>query len=82
MQDLLLLTQRIATASPAFEGITAPPGKELILADDPLDFAEKACNIASGVIDGQVLGQAARQYVLAHYSRSAQMSKFDALLGD
>lgn len=80
--EAMAMARPIVTASPAFEGITATPGKELILADDPLDFAEKACNIASGLIDGQALGQAARQCVLAHYSWSAQMSKFDALLGD
>jgi len=79
--EAMAMARPIVTASPAFEGITAIPGKDLIVADDPQDFADKACKIALGEIDGRALGQAARQCVLAHYSWAAQMSKFDALLG-
>jgi len=80
--EAMAMARPIVAAPPAFEGITAIPGKDLIVTNDPEDFADKACKIARGEIDGRALGQAARQCVLSHYSWAAQMSKFDALLGD
>ena len=79
--EAMAMARPIITASPAFEGITATPGKDLILADTPEQFADMACKVALGEIDGRALGLAARQCVLAHYSWPAQMSKFDALTG-
>ena len=78
--EAMAMARPVITASPAFEGITATPGKELIVADDPEDFADMACKIALGEIDGGAIGRAARQCVLANYSWLAQMSKFDALV--
>lgn len=78
--EAMAMARPVITASPAFEGITATPGKELLLADDPQDFASAACQVALGEINGKAIGQAARQCVLAHYSWDAQMSKFDELI--
>lgn len=76
----MAMARPVITASPAFEGITATPGMELILADDPKSFADAACKVARGEIDGRSIGRAARQCVLSHYSWPAQMAKFDALI--
>ncbi|MEQ1889847.1 MAG: TIGR03087 family PEP-CTERM/XrtA system glycosyltransferase [Alphaproteobacteria bacterium] len=78
--EAMAMARPVITASPAFEGITATPGKELIVADDPEDFADMACKVALGEIDGHAIGRSARQCVVAHYSWAAQMSKFDALV--
>lgn len=78
--EAMAMARPVITASPAFEGITATPGKELILADDPKSFAEAACGVVKGEIDGHSIGRAARECVLANYSWHAQMSKFDTLM--
>lgn len=79
--EAMAMARPVVTASPAFEGIKAVPGKELILADQPEDFASAICAVAGGEIDGHAIGKAARQCVLAHYSWDAQMTKFDTLIG-
>lgn len=78
--EAMAMARPVVTASPAFEGIKAAPGRELILADDPESFASAVCRVISGEIDGRTIGQAARDCVLAHYSWDAQMTKFDPLL--
>ena len=79
--EAMAMARPIVTATPAFEGIQATPGKELLLADDPDQFASLACQIATGEIDGQAMGDAARRCAMAKYGWAAQMARFDPLVG-
>lgn len=79
--EAMAMARPIVTTTPAFEGIQAVPGKELLLADAPDRFASLACQIATGEIDGKALGNAARRCAMSHYSWAAQMTRLDPLLG-
>jgi sugar transferase (PEP-CTERM/EpsH1 system associated) len=64
----------------ALEGIEAEPGSELLLADDAAGFAAKTCEVLEGVIDGRVLGDAARRRVELAYGWQSNLVSFGRLL--
>jgi|GEM_PF-220092 len=53
------------------DGITAVPGRDLLLADTPHDFAARVCEILRSPLLGRRLGERAREFVLAVHSEDA-----------
>jgi glycosyltransferase involved in cell wall biosynthesis len=53
------------------DGITAVPGRDLLLADTVRDFAARVCEILRSPLLGRKLGERAREFVLAEHSESA-----------
>jgi sugar transferase (PEP-CTERM/EpsH1 system associated) len=77
--EAMSLGKPVIVTSGALEGIEAEPGRELILADTPEDFAAAAIRLASNG-DPTAIGAAARQRVLKDYDWSARLSRYDSLL--
>jgi sugar transferase (PEP-CTERM/EpsH1 system associated) len=72
--------EQIVIASPqALEGIGALPGKELLVAKDENEFADKIIRLLREV-PGREIGRAARIRVLNDYSWKRSMERVDALL--
>lgn len=64
--------------SGALEGIDAEPGREVILADDTQSFAAACANLDPATATR--IGAAARQRILADYSWTARLARFDDVL--
>lgn len=72
--------EQIVVASPqALEGIGALPGKELLVAKDENEFADKIIRLLREM-PGREIGRAARIRVLDDYSWKRSMERVDALL--
>ncbi|MCX5800462.1 MAG: glycosyltransferase [Candidatus Eisenbacteria bacterium] len=50
------------------DGITAVPGRDLLLADTPRDFAAGVCEILRSPLLGRRLGERAREFVVGEHS--------------
>jgi glycosyltransferase involved in cell wall biosynthesis len=53
------------------DGIAAVPGRDLLLADTPHEFAARVCEILRSPLLGRRLGERAREFVLAEHSENA-----------
>lgn len=72
---------RPVVASPAaFEGIDAVPGEHLQVAHG-YDMANAVLHLLTHPEDGEVLGRAAREHVIARYDWEAQLRGLDSLIG-
>lgn len=72
---------RPVVASPAaFEGIDAVPGEHLLVAQG-YDMANAVSHLLANPDDGEVLGRAARQHMIARYGWDAQLSLLDPMIG-
>ena len=72
---------RPVVASPAaFEGIEAVPGEHLIVAQG-YDMANAVSHLLATPADGEVLGRAAREHMVARYGWEAQLGALDAMIG-
>lgn len=71
---------RPVVATPeAFEGISATPGRDLLVASGPEAFAAAVSAVLDGAHPG--LGAAARKTVLAGHDWAATLAPLDAMLG-
>jgi len=61
----------IVSTSVGMDGITAVPGKDLLLADTAHEFAARVCEILRSPLLGRRLGERAREFVVAEHSESA-----------
>lgn len=78
--EAMALGKPVVVTSGTLEGIQAEPGRDLILADEEDAFAEVAGRLVSGA-EAAALGAAARRCVLGNHSWSANLRRFDSLLG-
>ena len=86
MQNKLI--EYLASAKPtvatsvANEGIGAIPGKHLLIADHPDKFANAIIELLRDPIFRERLGQAAREFVLAHWTWEAHFLKLEEAFYD
>ncbi|SFU51747.1 sugar transferase, PEP-CTERM/EpsH1 system associated [Nitrosomonas eutropha] len=77
--EAMAMQKLVVVSMQAMEGIHATPGKELVVAGEAGDFADRVLFLLDS--DDQVtMGQAARNRVLRDYTWSANLSQIDALL--
>jgi sugar transferase (PEP-CTERM/EpsH1 system associated) len=76
--EAMAMGRPVVLTADALEGITAEPGREVILADTPEAFAA-ACRLAAGA-DGRAIGAAARNRILRDYDGATTLNRFDDLL--
>ena len=82
--EAMAMARPVVLTSGALEGIEAQPGREVILADTPADFAA-ACVRCAGVdedatSDASSIGLAARTCILRDYDWDVRLRRFDDLL--
>jgi sugar transferase (PEP-CTERM/EpsH1 system associated) len=79
--EAMAMARPVIVTSDALEGIAARPDIELLLADTAEAFAATAHLLAANVMQGQRIGEAARQRVVTDYSWEGRLGAFDRLLG-
>jgi sugar transferase (PEP-CTERM/EpsH1 system associated) len=76
--EAMAMEQTVIASPQALEGIGALPGKELFVAKDESEFADKIVSLLE--MPGREIGRAARIRVLDDYSWKKSMERVDALL--
>jgi hypothetical protein len=73
------MARPVVATTAAFEGVRAEPGRDLLVADSPEDFAAAV----AAVLDGAhgALGEHARAAMLAGHEWAATLTPLDAMLG-
>jgi glycosyltransferase involved in cell wall biosynthesis len=74
----MAMEQTVIASPQALEGIGALPGKELFVAKDESEFADKIISLLE--MPGREIRRAARIRVLDDYSWKKSMERVDALL--
>lgn len=77
--EAMAMQKLVVVSMQAMEGIHATPGKELVVAGEAGDFADRVLFLLDSD-DQATMGQAARNRVLRDYTWSANLSRIDALL--
>jgi polysaccharide biosynthesis protein PslH len=77
--EAMAMAKPVVLTADALEGISAEPGREVILAETTEDFAAACCRLAA-TADGDAIGAAARRRILRDYDESTALSRFDDLL--
>ncbi|WP_291298695.1 TIGR03087 family PEP-CTERM/XrtA system glycosyltransferase [Elioraea sp.] len=77
--EAMAMARPVVATTGAFEGVRAVPGRDLLVADAPSDFA----GAVAAVLDGAhpALGAAGRAAMLAGHDWSATLAPLDAMLG-
>lgn len=76
--EAMALGRPVVASSPAFEGVRAVPGRDLLVADGAEAMAQAILEVIAGQHPG--LGVAARLRILQTYTWSATLSRLDACL--
>jgi sugar transferase (PEP-CTERM/EpsH1 system associated) len=77
--EAMAMEQTVIASPQALEGIGALPGKELLVAKDESEFADKIIRLLREM-PGREIGRAARSRVLDDYSWKKSMERVDSLL--
>jgi glycosyltransferase involved in cell wall biosynthesis len=77
--EAMAMARPVVLTSDALEGITAEPGREVILAETTEAFAGACCRLAT-TAEGEAIGAAARCRILLDYDGTMALSRFDDLL--
>lgn len=78
--EAMAMGKPVIVTSGALEGITAMPGRDIVLADDAENFARAAVRLIDGKDEAEALGAAARQLVVDRYNWNACLSGFDRIM--
>ena len=78
--EAMAMAKTVVVSPAALEGLEASPDTELLLADNPAQFAEQVCAVFNG--QRPDLGPAARLQVLSRYNWEINLSTIDALLAN
>ena len=77
----MAMAKTVITSSMGFEGITARPAKDLIIADSADDYAAAVIEVLQEKRDTATMGERARQLVLDAYSWDANLAVLDRIIG-
>ncbi|MGC9270231.1 TIGR03087 family PEP-CTERM/XrtA system glycosyltransferase [Acidiphilium sp.] len=76
--EAMAMARPVLATPAAFTGITADPGRDLLVAATPVDWARHAIAVLAG--DHPEMGARARAAVLRHHSWAQTLAPLDALL--
>jgi sugar transferase (PEP-CTERM/EpsH1 system associated) len=77
--EAMAMARPVVATPEAYEGITALPGRELVLADGAEAFADAVIRVLDDP-DASAMGEAARQRAVTAYAWPAKLAQFDHLL--
>jgi sugar transferase (PEP-CTERM/EpsH1 system associated) len=80
--EAMAMGKPVICTSNAFEGITAQPDRDLLVYDEPVDFAGQIVTLLAHPERCQQLGRNARLCMERHYSWDSQLSVLDPFLSD
>jgi glycosyltransferase involved in cell wall biosynthesis len=78
--EAMAMGKAVVSTSMGAEGLPVQHGKNIILADDPADFARQVVDLLRDPPHRQRLGQAARQLVVESYGWPAVAAYFDSIM--
>jgi polysaccharide biosynthesis protein PslH len=78
--EAMAMGKAVVSTSMGAEGLPVQHGKNIILADDPADFARQVVDLLRDPPRRQQLGQAARQLVVESYGWPAVAAYFDGIM--
>lgn len=78
--EAMATARPIVATSAANAGVGAVDGREIIIRDDPAEFAQEVCRLIAEPAAGQTLGAAARARILRDFEWSAQLAVLDRTL--
>lgn len=70
----------VVATSAANTGVDAAPGSEILIADDPADFAAAVIRLLERPSEGEAIGAAARARAVLDFGWEAQLARLDALV--
>lgn len=79
--EAMALARPIVSTRLGAEGFAVTPGREMLLADAPQDFAEAVLSVLNDSARAEALGQAGLRFVRGGYDWSAIVPKLEALYG-
>ncbi len=74
------MARPVVASTPAFEGVRALPGRDLLVADAPADQAARIAEVLAGMHPG--LGERGRAAVMEGHDWEATLRRLDAAMGD
>ena len=80
--EYLACARPVVATSVANEGLGATPGKDLLIADQPDDFADAVVELFRNPAHRERLGAAAREFVLSHWTWEAHFLKLEQAFYD
>jgi sugar transferase (PEP-CTERM/EpsH1 system associated) len=80
--EAMAMGKAVVSTSLGAEGLPVRHGENIILADDPADFARQVVDLLRDPQRCVQLGEAARQLVVQHYSWSTAAASFDQILNE
>ena len=80
--EAMAAAKPVVLTTPAATGIHAQNGIHCIVADDPTRFADQVVTLLADAEQCKRIGQAARRYVVEHYSWDREMAKLESLLAE
>ena len=78
--EAMAMKKPVVCTSNAFEGIMATPGEDLIVADEPVDFASGVLLLLEDPKKRQLIAERGRRRMEEKYSWDAQLSRLDQYL--
>ena len=78
--EAMAMARPVVASPAAFEGIDAVPGVHLLVANG-YDMANAVSHILTNPADGDALGRAARDHMIARYGWEAQLVALDTMIG-
>lgn len=70
----------VVLTSGAAAGISAIPGKNVLVADSAAEFIDQVCRLLTEPATRLRLGQAGRAYVLAHHCWDTELDRFESIV--
>lgn len=70
----------VVTTSKVLSGVNAQPGKDLLVADESSDFAEKVNALLESAALRQEIGDNARKYVIENHNWDKNLDKLDGMI--
>ena len=75
--EAMAMTKPVVCTSNAFEGIMATPGRDLIVADEPVEFASCVFSLLEDPKKRQLIAERGRRCMEEKYSWDAQLAQLD-----
>lgn len=80
--EAMAMSRAVVATGAAREGLTAEPGRDLVVADGAGDFAAAIDELLARPERRRALGEAARAFVLAEHDWTAQLDRLDAIIDE
>jgi len=79
--EAMAMSRPVVATSAAHAGIDAEPGRDLLVRDDPIQFADAISSVMRDAAPAQLLGTNGRSAMEQRYAWPSQLAKLDQFLG-